>query len=84
MDGRGCRKEVKSTSAAVSETEYEQKRQQHALAIAAATKAASDAAEAAAQAAAVVIRLTRPTVFQTHSAVKIQAVFRSYLVRKQT
>ncbi|KMZ56414.1 hypothetical protein ZOSMA_95G00080 [Zostera marina] len=75
-------KEVKSTSATVSETEYEQKRRQHALAIAAATKTASEAAEAAAQAAAVVVRLTRPTVFQTHSAVKIQTVFRSYLARK--
>lgn len=59
---------------------------QHALAVAAATAAAADAAVAAAQAAAAVIRLTAstatvtPNIMEEAAAIKIQSVFRSYLV----
>lgn len=54
--------------------------------MAAATAAAADAAVAAAQAAAAVIRLTsvaagRASAVEEAAAVKIQSVFRSYLVR---
>lgn len=68
-----------------SETEKEQSK--HAIAVAAATAAAADAAVAAAQAAVAVVRLTshgRDTMFggghQRSAAVKIQTVFRGYLV----
>lgn len=68
-----------------SESETEQSK--HAIAVAAATAAAADAAVAAAQAAAAVVRLTshgRDTMFggghQRLAAVKIQTVFRGYLV----
>lgn len=62
------------------DVENEQKK--HALAMA----AAADAAVAAAQAAAAVIRLAavangRVTAVEEASAIKIQSVFRSYLVR---
>ena len=68
----------------VLDAENEQKK--HALAAAAATAAAADAAVAAAQAAAAVIRLTavangRDTALEEAAAIKIQSVFRSYLVR---
>ncbi|XP_010259131.1 PREDICTED: protein IQ-DOMAIN 14-like isoform X2 [Nelumbo nucifera] len=69
---------------AILESEIEQKK--HAMAVAAATAAAADAAVAAAQAAAAVIRLTaattRPNAVEEAAAIKIQAVFRSYLARK--
>lgn len=68
-----------------SETEKEQSK--HAIAVAAATAAAADAAVAAAQAAVAVVRLTshgRGTMFggshERWAAVKIQTVFRGYLV----
>lgn len=70
-----------------SETEKEQNK--HAIAVAAATAAAADAAVAAAQAAVAVVRLTshgRDTGFggghhgHRLAAVKIQTVFRGYLV----
>lgn len=69
-----------------TETETEQKK--HAIAVAAATAAAADAAVAAAQAAVAVVRLTshgRGSMFVGSSrekcaAVKIQTVFRGYLV----
>ena len=67
------------------ETEKEQNK--HAIAVAAATAAAADAAVAAAQAAVTVVRLTshgRGTMFggghERSAAVKIQSVFRGYLV----
>lgn len=67
------------------ETETEQNK--HAIAVAAATAAAADAAVAAAQAAVAVVRLTshgRDTMFggghERLAAVKIQTVFRGYLV----
>lgn len=68
-----------------NETEREQNK--HAIAVAAATAAAADAAVAAAQAAVAVVRLTshgRGTMFggvhEKWAAVKIQTVFRGYLV----
>lgn len=66
------------------DAENEQKKQ--AMAMAAATTAAADAAVAAAQAAAAVIRLTaaangRTSAVEVVAAIKIQSVFRSYLVR---
>lgn len=69
-------------------TETEKEQSKHAIAVAAATAAAADAAVAAAQAAVAVVRLTshgRGTMFggATHekwAAVKIQSVFRGYLV----
>lgn len=68
-----------------NETEKEQNK--HAIAVAAATAAAADAAVAAAQAAVAVVRLTshgRGTMFgggrERWAAVKIQTVFRGYLV----
>lgn len=61
----------------------------HAIAVAAATAAAADAAVAAAQAAAEVVRLTsqgRKNVYgggrERLAALKIQSVFRGYLVSK--
>lgn len=69
----------------IAETEKEQNK--HAIAVAAATAAAADAAVAAAQAAVAVVRLTshgRGTMFgggrERWGAVKIQTVFRGYLV----
>lgn len=72
-----------ATEVAIVDTEEEQR--EHALAVAAATAAAADAAVAAAQAAAAVIRLTasasgRASVIEDASAIKIQSVFRAYLV----
>jgi len=73
-----------------SETEKEQNK--HAIAVAAATAAAADAAVAAAQAAVAVVRLTshgngRDTMFgggrERLAVVKIQTVFRGYLVSLQ-
>ena len=68
-----------------SETEKEQNK--HAIAVAAATAAAADAAVAAAQAAVAVVRLTshgRGTLFkggrERWAALKIQTIFRGYLV----
>lgn len=55
----------------------------HAIAVAAATAAAADAAVAAAQAAVAFVRLTsynRVTVRENSAAIKIQALFRGYLV----
>lgn len=68
---------------ATLESENEQKK--HAMAMAVATAAAADAAVAAAQAAAAVIRLTatapgRTSSIEEAAAIKIQSVFRSYLV----
>ncbi|KAF8388104.1 hypothetical protein HHK36_026770 [Tetracentron sinense] len=70
---------------AMLEAENEQKK--HAMAVAAATAAAADAAVAAAQATAAVIQLTaaatrRSSEIEEAAAIKIQAVFRSYLARK--
>lgn len=69
----------------ISDAEKEQNK--HAIAVAAATAAAADAAVAAAQAAVAVIRLTRQgrraSSFgggEKWAAVKIQTVFRGYLV----
>lgn len=68
-----------------NETEEEQNK--HAIAVAAATAAAADAAVAAANAAVAVVRLTshgRGTMFgggrERWAAVKVQTVFRGYLV----
>lgn len=69
-------------------TESEKEQNKHAIAVAAATAAAADAAVAAAQAAVAVVRLTsygRGTMFggaghERWAAVKIQTVFRGYLV----
>lgn len=73
------------SSFAADESEKEQN--SHAIAVAAATAAAADAAVAAAQAAVAVVRLTsrgRGALFVTQrekwAAVKIQSVFRGYLV----
>lgn len=71
-------------------TESEQQQNKHAIAVAAATAAAADAAVAAAQAAVAVVRLTshgRGTMFggsghEKWAAIKIQTVFRGYLVSK--
>lgn len=52
----------------------------HAIAVAAATAAAADAAVAAAQAAAAVVRLTSHGTHDKWAAVKIQTVFRGFLV----
>ena len=69
----------------IAQTEKEQNK--HAIAVAAATAAAADAAVAAAQAAAAVVRLTsqgRGALFccgtEKWAAIKIQSVFRGYLV----
>lgn len=75
-----------AAAAAASAVELENEQKKHALAMAAATAAAADAAVAAAQAAAAVIRLTsvaaeRASAVEEAAAVKIQSVFRSYLVR---
>lgn len=68
-------------------TDNENEQNKHAIAVAAATAAAADAAVAAAQAAVAVVRLTshgRGTMFgggrERWGAVKIQTVFRGYLV----
>ena len=68
-------------------TETDNKQNKHAIAVAAATAAAADAVVAAAQAAVAVVRLTshgRGTMFgcghEKLAAVKIQTVFRGYLV----
>lgn len=68
-----------------SESEKEQTR--HAIAVAAATAAAADAAVAAAQAAMTVVRLTSQgrggisaSSREKWAAIRIQAVFRGYLV----
>lgn len=65
----------------------EKEQNKHAIAVAAATAAAADAAVVAAQAAVAVVRLTshgRGTLFsggiERLAAVKIQTVFRAYLV----
>lgn len=70
-------------------TEKEKEQNKHAIAVAAATAAAADAAVAAAQAAVAVVRLTshgRGTMFngshEKWAAVKIQTVFRGYLVSR--
>lgn len=69
----------------ISDSEKEQNK--HAIAVAAATAAAADAAVAAAQAAVAVVRLTskgRGSLYLTGrdrwAAVKIQTIFRGYLV----
>lgn len=70
----------------LAQTESEQNK--HAIAVAAATAAAADAAVAAAQAAVAVVRLTshgRGALFggggrERFAAVKIQTVYRGYLV----
>lgn len=68
-------------------TDSDKEQNKHAIAVAAATAAAADAAVAAAQAAVAVVRLTshgRGTLFsgsrEKWAAVKIQTVFRGYLV----
>ncbi|KAK7281463.1 hypothetical protein RIF29_09482 [Crotalaria pallida] len=72
------------TLQSASDAQNEQRK--HAMAVAAATTAAADAAKAAAQAAAAVIRFassingTAPTTIEESAAIKIQSVFRSYLV----
>lgn len=72
-------------------TEREKEQNKHAIAVAAATAAAADAAVAAAHAAVAVVRLTshgRGTMFggggheKMCAAVKIQTLFRGYLVIK--
>lgn len=67
--------------------ETEKERNKHAIAVAAATAAVADAAVAAAQAAVAVVRLTnhgRGGLFhggrERWAAIKIQAVFRGFLV----
>lgn len=73
-------------------TETEKEQNKHAIAVAAATAAAADAAVAAAQAAVAVVRLTsngRGTMFgggshEKWAAVKIQTVFRGYLVSESS
>ena len=74
-------------SSYISDSEKEQNK--HAIAVAAATAAAADAAVAAAQAAVAVVRLTsqrRGPLYTTGrdrwAAVKIQTVFKGYLVSK--
>jgi ribosomal protein L18 len=66
-------------------TDIQNEQRNHAMAVAVATAAAADAAVAAAQAAAAVIRLTSGSnetsrSIEDSAAVKIQCVFRSYLV----
>ena len=66
-------------------TESEKEQNKHAIAVAAATAAAADAAVAAAQAAVAVVRLTSHGSMMLNGkrercAVKIQTVFRGYLV----
>lgn len=66
----------------------ENEHKKHAMAVAVATAAAADAAVAAAQAAAAVIRLTaaangKNSAIEEAAAIKIQSVFRSYLVKKK-
>lgn len=68
-------------------TEKEKEQNKHAIAVAAATAAAADAAVAAAQAAVAVVRLTsqgrqnlRASGRERWAALKIQTVFRGYLV----
>jgi hypothetical protein len=71
-------------SAACAETDREREQSKHAIAVAAATAAAADAAVAAAQAAVAVVRLTskgRPPSPVVLAAVRIQTVFRGFLVR---
>lgn len=72
------------------ESDHDQKK--HALAVAAATAAAADAAAAAAKAAAAVIQLTAAAsgggrasdAAEDAAAVKIQSVFRGYLVHNSS
>lgn len=67
--------------------ESDKEQNKHAIAVAAATAAAADAAVAAAQAAVAVVRLTsqgRGSMFGSRerwAAIKIQSVFRGYLVK---
>ncbi|KAG6593494.1 hypothetical protein SDJN03_12970, partial [Cucurbita argyrosperma subsp. sororia] len=75
-------------SSYISDSEKEQNK--HAIAVAAATAAAADAAVAAAQAAVAVVRLTsqrRGPLYTTGrdrwAAVKIQTVFKGYLVKNR-
>ena len=73
----------------LAETDKEQNK--HAIAVAAATAAAADAAVAAAQAAVAVVRLTSNgrsggysgTTMERWAAVKIQTIFKGYLVNYQ-
>jgi hypothetical protein len=74
-------------SAACAETDRDREQSKHAIAVAAATAAAADAAVAAAQAAVAVVRLTskgRPPSPVVLAAVRIQTVFRGFLVRGKT
>lgn len=83
----------KNTNPNVSPPNYtihsEEEQSRHAIAVAAATAAAADAAVAAAQAAAAVVKLTSYGVLvpggreiEISAAVKIQSLFRGYLVCK--
>lgn len=79
--------EAISTTPTIEKTQLDAENEQkkHAMAVAVATAAAADAAVAAAQAAAAVIRLTaaakgRNSAIEEAAAIKIQSVFRSYLV----
>lgn len=77
-----------SQNGTLVETENHHDQKKHALAMAAATAAAADAAAAAAKAAAAVIQLTAAAngraanAIEESAAIKIQSVFRGYLVNK--
>lgn len=75
-----------SPPAVTATLDIENEQKNHAIAMGAATAAAADAAVAAANAAAAVIQLTAAANGKTHAveeaaAIKIQSIFRSYLVR---
>lgn len=79
-------KELNNSDVQSTVIDIQNEQRNHAMVVAAATAAAADAAVAAAQAAAAVIRLTSGSnetsrCIEDDAAVKIQCIFRSYLVQ---